>query len=271
MSRRYSAFVILFIAVAAGIARADTDRWGELHRAADDLALRGELGDAEGLYRQALDAEDAGPLERAKTWRALADLYGRQEDVDASNKALSEALAQFEEAEASSSAYAGAAKALSTSLEEAGRRDEATRLLEKAAHARLKDAADLLQAAGLVYQRTGNLMAAEAAYREAFEVTSPDLRSDSDYRRRLAHAALLRLVQLQVQLGNEKEAIRVIGVALEGSDEAAPDLGLIEVLELYEGLLEKNGRPAEAQRAQRWRERILDSVKRQTNAALSDR
>jgi hypothetical protein len=54
----------------------------------------------------------------------------------------------------------------------------------------------------------------------------------------------------------------------QGADEAAPDLGLIEVLKLYERLLEKSGRTADAQRAEHWKERILDNAKRQTNAAL---
>ncbi len=245
--------------------------WAELHRRADDLVLRGQLSDAEGLYWKALGAEDASPLERTTTWRALADVYRRLQNEEASDNALSEALTQFGEGDAGTAAYAGAAKALSVALEEAGRGDEATRLLEDAAHVRLKDAADLLQSAGLVHLRTGNLTAAERAFREAFVILSPDLQSDSDYRRRLAHSALLKLAQAQVELGQETEAIRLIGAALDGSEDAAPDVGLIEVLTLYQGLLESSGRSAEAQEAMRRRARILESVKRQTNAALSGR
>lgn len=257
--RRSRAMPALAIILAASVGAADTESPGELQEGADDLVWGERFREAEGLYLRALQAEDAGPLERTTIWRALADIYLQQGDDEAGHKALNEALEQYDQAQRNDSQLDEVATGLSTVLVIAGREEEAIAIWKKLARGRLEDAAYHLLSAGAAYQRIGDLTAAQDAYRRAHATAS--IWPDSYHRRTFSYRALTKIAELQMEMEKKTEALRTIEEAIEDLDERSTSLGLVEMLKFYQSILEEDGRTADAQRIDRWRKQILETMK----------
>lgn len=241
--------------------------WKSLHGAGLRAYQEGHWGEAEAKWRAALQAAqgEASPADQASTLRNLAELYVAQRRPDDAIKAHEEIVALYEEhLPPDDSRLIKSLKTLASSYDEAGRYEEAERLLRRAAQAgsaaKPTERALALQDLALHYENRGDLDAAEGAFRDALAALDPiRSREEGEF---LASGMRMALARVELERGALGNAERWLAEELQELDGSAgwDRSSRADALGLYAELLRRTGRHEEAAAADAERLRLLGSA-----------